>query len=176
MNPLARIGGVVGPVAFVAAWAVGGERTPEYSPVHDAISRLAEVGAPARPLMTAGFVAFGLAVPAFAAGARHRLGPASAAALAVAGIATLGVAALPLEAGVDDTPHAVAATIGYAGMAAAPLLVRGRSRGDLAVGVLAAASLVATAAGPAHGLFQRLGLGLVDAWIVRRALAAPGRG
>lgn len=165
-----RVAGAVGPVAFVAAWAVGGARMPAgYSPVDDAISRIAEVGSPARSLMTAGMVTFGVAVPLFAAGARRRLGTPTATALAVAGVATLGVAAFPLEAGVDDTAHAVCASIGYAGMAAAPLLVRDRGRIDAATGVLAAVSLVATTLGPASGLFQRLGLGLVDAWIVARA-------
>ncbi|MGH9154681.1 MAG: hypothetical protein ACRD1K_02230 [Acidimicrobiales bacterium] len=33
-------GGVVGPIAFVAAWAVLGTRLPGYSPAGDAISPL----------------------------------------------------------------------------------------------------------------------------------------
>jgi hypothetical protein len=39
--------------------------TKGYSPVQESISRLAAVGAPKRRLMTAGFVCFGVAVPAY---------------------------------------------------------------------------------------------------------------
>jgi hypothetical membrane protein len=165
----AAVAGIAGPTAFVAAWAVGGARTPGYSPVEQAISRIAEIGAPQRPVMTAGFVAFGVAVPAFALVARRRLGWRTAASLVVAGVATLGVAATPLEDGRDDTAHAVLAGVGYGAMALAPLVVRHRRAGDAAVGLVAAAALLGTAVGPASGLLQRLGLGVVDAWIVHRA-------
>ena len=160
--------GVIGPTAFVAAWAVAGARREGYSPVEDAISRLAELGASSRPLMNAGFVTFGLAVPAFAVAARRSLGTPAAVSLVVAGVSTLGVAATPLGPG-SDTAHGVFAAIGYVAMAAAPVLAD-RRRGAL-VSAVAAASLVATTLGPAHGLFQRLGLGVVDAWIVATALA-----
>lgn len=166
-NRALRIAGVVGPSAFVAAWAVAGARRDGYSPVEDAISRLAELGSSTRPVMTAGFVTFGVAVPVFALGARRDLGPAATAALVVAGLATIGVAATPLGDG-PDTAHGVFAGVGYVAMAATPFLARGR-RGAL-VSAVAAAALAATTIGPAHGLFQRLGLGVVDAWIVMTAL------
>ena len=67
------VAGVVGPSAFVAAWAIAGARRDGYSPVDDAISRLAEVGASSRPVMNAGFVTFGVAVPTFAVAARAAL-------------------------------------------------------------------------------------------------------
>lgn len=160
--------GVVGPTAFVAAWVIGGFRRDDgYSPVHDAISRLAEVGAPTQPLMTAGFVTFGVAVPAYAIGARDALGTPAAAALVTAGLTTLGVAATPLGGDVD-TLHAVFAVSGYAAMAVAPVLA-GRRRGAL-VSAVAAVCLAATTLDVTHGLFQRLGLGVVDAWIVVTAL------
>ena len=159
--------GVLGPTAFVAAWAIAGARREGYSPVDDAISRLAEHGASSRPLMNAGFVTFGIAVPTFALAARQSLGAPAATALVVAGISTLGVAATPLGPG-PDTAHGVLAGIGYVAMAAAPILAD-RRRGAI-VSAIAAASLVATTIGPAHGLFQRLGLGVVDAWIVVAAL------
>ena len=169
---LTAAGGIVGPAAFVTAWAVAGARTPGYSPVEDAISRLAAIGAPHRPLMTAGFVVFGVAVPAFGLALRDELddGPAWIAAVAT-GLATLGVAATPLDdGGGDDTAHAVAATIGYVTLAATPLLaashLEGRRRTVArAVGTVAAASLAATTVGPASGLFQRMGLTVVDAWL-----------
>lgn len=161
------VAGVLGPTAFVAAWAIAGARRDGYSPVEDAISRLAELGASSRPLMNAGFVTFGVAVPTFAVAARQALGPPATVALVVAGLSTLGVAATPLGPG-PDTAHGVFAGIGYVAMAAAPVLAD-RRRGAM-VSALAAASLVATTIGPAHGLFQRLGLGVVDAWIVATAL------
>ena len=160
--------GVVAPAAFVGAWAIAGARTPGYSPVERAISRLAEIGAPQRPLMTAGMVAFGVTVPVFALGARKVLGRAPAASLAWAGVATLAVAALPLRPDEDGTAHAVAAIAAYAGTAGAPLLSRGL--GARLLGAASAALLAASFAGPATGLFQRAGLTLVDAWIVHRAV------
>ena len=166
-----RFAGIVGPAAFVGAWVVGSalRRADGYSPVSDPISRLAELGTSTRPLMTAGFVTFGVAVPAFAIAARDELGGPGTAALVLAGLGTLGVAATPLHP-VDDVPlHAVAAIAGYAGLAAAPMLSRtGRS---IPLGILSAACLAATALGPAHGLLQRVGLSVVDAWIVRRAIS-----
>jgi len=60
------LGGIVGPIAFVAAWSIGGLAASHYSPIDDAISHLAEVGAPTRPLMTAGFVVFGIGLAVYA--------------------------------------------------------------------------------------------------------------
>ena len=168
---LTAAGGIVGPAAFVTAWAVAGARTPGYSSVDDAISRLAEIGAPHRPLMTAGFVVFGVAVPAFGLALRSELHESAAWLSAVGtGLATLAVAATPLREGGDDSAHAIAATAGYVTLAATPLLAAphldGRARTVArAVGILSAASLVATTVGPASGLFQRVGLTVVDAWL-----------
>ena len=166
-----RLAGVVGPAAFVGAWVAGSilRRRDGYSPVDDPISGLAEIGSSTRPLMTAGFVAFGVAVPVFAALDRRDLGAPATTALVVAGLGTLGVAAIPLHP-VDDVPlHAVAAIAGYVGLAAAPALARTDRSVPLAM--LSAACLAATALGPAHGVLQRAGLTVVDAWIVRRALS-----
>lgn len=170
-----RLAGVVGPAAFVGAWIVGSvlRRSSGYSPVDDAISRLAEAGASTAPLMTAGFVTFGVAVPAFALADRRALGTPGTAALVLAGLGTLGVAATPLHP-TDDVPlHAVAAIAGYAGTALAPML--SSTDRNVPLGVASAVCLAATAFGPANGLLQRAGLTLVDVWIVRRALSAPRR-
>lgn len=179
-NRLSIAAGAAGPVAFVAAWVGCGLATRGYSPVNDAISRLAAADAPTRVPMTAGFVTFGVAVPAFAATLRRTVpGPAWIAAVAT-GVATLGVAATPLDGGLEPL-HAPFAVAGYATLAAVPLLAArplaaaGRSgwaRASLALGLVAAASLVATAAGPAHGAFQRAGLSAGDAWLVAAAIAA----
>lgn len=167
---VATVAGVTGPTAFVTAWAVGGAQMPGYSAVDQAISRIAEVGSPQRPLMTAGFVTFAVAVPTFAVAARRQLGWRTTTTLVVAGVATLGIALLPLEEGQDDTAHAAAAVTGYVAMMLSPLVVRGRRPVDVAVGLVSAAALAGTAVGPVSGALQRLGLGVVDAWIVVQAL------
>jgi hypothetical membrane protein len=95
------LGGLVGPAAFVAGWAINGARRPGHSPVEDPISSLAEIGAATRPSMTAALVVFGLGVPIYSAALRSTLaGPAWCAA-AASGVSALVVAALPLCAGVD---------------------------------------------------------------------------
>ena len=173
-SPLA-LGGILGPAAFIGAWAVGATRIPGYSMVDDAISRLGAVRAPTRLLMSAGFVSFTVGVGAFSLALRERIpGPAWIAAATTA-VATLGVAAFPLDhSKTVDLAHGVWATLGYLSLAATPLLASGplRTLGlyraaaiSRAVTAFSAACLAATAAGPAHGLFQRLGLTASDAWL-----------
>lgn len=176
---LRAAGGVIGPVVFVGAWSLSGLSARDYSAVHDAISQLAETGAPTRAAMTAGFVAFGIAVPVYGTALRSTLdGWAWATAIAT-GFATLGVAAVPLGAPTRDTIHGSIATAGYLTLAATPLLASrafaraGRvawARASVISGIASAACLLATLPGPAHGLFQRLGLGAVDIWIVATAI------
>ncbi|HVM01925.1 MAG TPA: DUF998 domain-containing protein [Acidimicrobiales bacterium] len=186
---LAAFGGVVGPAAFVVAWAVLGRRVPGYSPVDDAISRLAATGAPDRAAMTAGLVAFGVGLPLYGTALRAALpGPAWAFATAT-GLATLGVAAVPLGSPARDAAHGVVAGAAYATLAATPLAAsrplarsgcRRLARSGAWAGTISAASLLATTAGPASGLFQRVGLTVADAWIAASAVAllrggpAPG--
>jgi hypothetical membrane protein len=170
----------VGPTAFVAAWAVSGARTDGYSPVHDAISDLAAVGAPTRVAMTAGFVVFGVGLIAFGFALRTALdGRAWVAAIAT-GACTIGVAATPLGGWSGDTVHAIFAGLGYITIAALPLLAsiplassgrRGWALASRVTGVTAALCLAATTLGPAHGLWQRLGLTVGDTWIAVTALA-----
>ena len=177
---LSNAAGIAGPIAFVAAWVGCGLATRGYSPVSDAISRLAARDAPTRVPMTAGFVTFGVAIPAFAATLRRTVpGPAWLAAAAT-GVATLGVAATPLDGSLEPL-HAPFAVAGYATLAAVPLLAarplatagrRSWARASLALGLLSATSLIATAAGPAHGAFQRAGLTAGDAWLVAVAVSA----
>ena len=157
----------------MAAWATLGTRIPGYDPTHDAISRLAADGAPDQAWMTAGFVAFGLGVPLFALALREvDDGPAWMTAAAT-GIATLGVAAFPLDGWAGDTPHNIAAGLGYVTLAATPLLAR-PGQAVLASRLVGAASLACLALTPldAHsGFFQRLGLTLGDIWLVAAAIA-----
>lgn len=174
-------GGIIGPAAFVGAWVVGSAIAPHYSPVDDAISRLAAVHADTRPLMTAGFIIFGIGVPLYAWALRDALdGPAWCTA-AAAGIATLLVAAAPLDhSSAVDTLHGVFAGTGYVALALTPLLAvrpfrstgrMGWARASIAAAVGSGICLALTTAGPAHGLFQRLGLTMTDAWIIATAAA-----
>lgn len=166
-------------MAFVAAWLVGGATRRGYSPVDDAISQLAAMGAASRPVMTAGFVGFGVGVPAYAVALRASVpGPAWTAAVGT-GLATLGVATFPLDASArTDLVHAGLAVLAYATLAATPLLAA-RPLGDsghpraaaasVATGVASGLCLAATAFAPAHGLLQRVGLTLGDAWLAASA-------
>jgi hypothetical membrane protein len=168
-------GGIAGPVAFVSAWVAGEAIKAHYSPTDDAISRLAAVGASTRPLMTAGFIAFGIGVPAYAAALRVAVPGRAWLAAAATGIATVGVAAFPLDASpTGDTVHAAFAAAAYAALAATPLLAarplaaggrRGAARLSVGAGSVSAVLLAATLAGPVHGLLQRAGLTLGHAWL-----------
>ena len=173
------IGGVVGPAAFVTAWAVLGARMPGYDPTTDAISRLAADGASSQVRMTAGFVAFGVGVPLFAVALRDALPGRAWMTAAATGIATLGVAAFPLDGWAGDPPHAMAASIGYVTLAATPLLAAGpladlgHRRAAFAsrvIGVAALVCLAGTTVAERSGLLQRMGLTLGDIWLVVAAV------
>jgi hypothetical membrane protein len=183
----AALGGVIGPAAFIGAWSVGAAVTSrEYSPIDDAISRLASVGADTRALMTAGFVGFGVALPVYASALRRVVsGPAWLAA-ATTGIATLGVAATPLEhSATVDTWHGVVAGIGYVTLAATPLLAarpllhhghRALAAAGIVAGTVSTIALALTTTGLPTGLFQRLGLTATDIWVATSGIAiASGR-
>ena len=174
------LGGIIGPAAFIAAWAILGARKAGYNPLEDHISRLAAQGVATRPAMTAGFVVFGVSLPLYSLAVRARLDGYAWTAAAATGVATLAVAALPLDGPAGDAAHAVAAGTGYATLAATPLLAAlplrrlgrtGWSRASLVAGSVSAACLVATTVGPATGFFQRAGLTVGDAWIIASAAA-----
>ena len=164
-------------------WAVLGARTPGYEPLEDAISQLAREGAPTRPAMTACFVVFGVLLPVWAPVLARVLGVrALAPVVALAGLATLAVAALPLtRAGSSgqDSAHAAAALTGYVAMALTPLLAA-RALGSsartasLAVAAVSALALAGSVVIGSGGL-QRLGLTVVDAWHVALAVSVLRR-
>ena len=176
------LGGLLGPAAFIGAWVTGTLVTDaDYSPVDDPISRLAAVDAPTQPLMTAGFVGFGLGVSAFAVALRRRVpGPAWIAA-ATSAAATVLVAATPLDrSDAVDQLHGLFAGVGYVALTltpvlAAPHLVRAGRRGlglaGFGAGAVSAGALVLSLAGPPSGLFQRLGLTSGDLWIMAAAVS-----
>lgn len=170
----------MGPVAFVVAWAVLGARKVGYNPIEDHISRLAAQGVAERAPMTAGFITFGVALPLYAVALRNAIGGKAWLAATATGLATLGVAAFPLDGPAGDAAHAVAAGAGYATLAALPLVAAaplaragqmGWARSSWVAGGASAACLLATMAGPATGLMQRLGLTIGDVWVVASAVA-----
>lgn len=163
----------------MTAWIVAGWRAPSYSPVDDAISRLAAGHAPTRVVMTVGFVLFGLGVPLFAVALRAALGGPAWLAAVAAGVSTLAVAAFPLDTGVDGL-HAASAVTGYACLAATPLLAAGPlaangstalARASTFTGAISATLLATSLIGPAHGMLQRAGLGATDLWICAASVA-----
>lgn len=165
----------------MAAWAVGGSRLAGYSPIHDAISRIAAVRSPERALMTAGFVGYGVAVGVGAVALRRSALRASWPAVAVNAVATVAVAALPLDrSAAVDRWHGVAAAVGYASISIAPLVAApplrhaGHRRAaalSLVIGATSGACLALTVATESSGLFQRVGLTVGDVWLVTTGLA-----
>ncbi len=157
------------------AWLIGGLRFEGYSPIDDAISRLAAQGAPTQVLMNVGFVGFGVCVPLYAWALRRALPGWAWASAATTGVATLAVAAFPLGYSESiDGWHNASAGIGYVSLAFTPLLafsgVRHRPRlawFGIGCGGVSIVCLVLSVwvEGP-NGLFQRLGLTATDAWIV----------
>jgi hypothetical protein len=129
--------------------------------------------------MTAGFFVFGIGVPIYATALRQALGGLASVTAAVTGLATIGIAALPLERSTAvDTWHGAAAAVAYLTLAATPLLARRplRERGHrrLAalsglVGAVTATSLALSLTGLPTGLFQRIGLTTGDLWIMASA-------
>lgn len=185
--------GVVGVLAYVAAWAVGGVVWDEYDPMRQAISELFAIGAPTatRVPLSAGLVASGFGLVAFGWAldvglpGRGRLGPALA---VVSGVMTVAVALFPCTAGCPgfgttqtDTMHVVTAGTGYVALMLAPLAVGWRVRAHLpalsrASWLLGGGALVlflvrtAGLAPELGGLQQRVFNTTADAWYVVAAV------
>ena len=178
--------GILAPASFVGAWAVCGALREGYDPVEQAISQLAREGTPGRLGMTAGFVGFGVLLPVFARRLPSLVGAGRALRISatVAGVSTLAVAALPLQreaGGPGDALHAAAAGVGYLAMAVSPALAvrplarsgrRTAAGASAAVSAVSVAALVASRTTGSTGLWQRIGLGVVDAWFA--AVAVQG--
>jgi hypothetical membrane protein len=177
--------GVIGPCVFIADWAILGARAKNYSPVSDAISELARMHAPTRPAMTAGFLVFAAALPTYAVALRRSL-PGQAWKFAAAnGVATLGVATFSLGTPTSGDIHGAFAGLAYASLAATPIAAsvalrrHGNKRNEalartsIATGLVCAAALLASVVGPdhVHGLLQRVGLTIGDAWIIASAIS-----
>ncbi len=158
---------MVGPVTFVAAWAGLGATAQGYDPTRRAISRLAALGAPSRPWMTAALVVLGAGMVLYGLALR----PDRRWLLPVAnGLATFAVAALPLG-GTVDTAHGVAAALGYVTLAAIPVALSPRgARLPIVVGLACGVFLLASVLVARDGVFQRLGLTIGHFWVVVSAV------
>jgi hypothetical membrane protein len=177
----ASLGGIIGPLVFVASWAVLGAVKAHYSPIHDPISDLAAVHASTRVSMTTAFVVFAMGLTFYSWALRSTLdGPAWIAALTT-GVAALGVAAFPLDhSSTIDSVHGVCAGVGYATLAATallsvrPLLRLGRTAwavGAAIAGGVSAIALALTLGASFHGALQRSGLTAGDLWVIASAIA-----
>jgi Na+/proline symporter len=130
--------------------------------------------------MTAAFFVFGVAMLLFAPVLAERFHHSKLirCAVTLAGVATLGVAAFPLNrsgVGLEDVLHGTWAVSGYVGTALAPIaaaaiLWKGGKRSgavvSLVVGLISASALIATSTTSHPGLDQRIGLSVVDVWFV----------
>jgi hypothetical protein len=207
MGPMAhgrgRLGawcGVLGPVAFTAAWVVAARRQDAYEVRHEHISGLAAKDAMDPIVMTGGFLALGACTIAFARTLERRLGPSPGlgpALIGTAGLWTLAAGAfrrdrrtnLPLpgedpwvqslENDLHDAASIGIAAAGTAGLLAlAPRLAADPSLQGLARPAVAAA---ATSLGlsawflrdvirPWNGLVQRVSATVPLAFMVRLAM------
>jgi hypothetical protein len=194
---------VGGQTAFVAAWILAGALEPGYSHVRQTLSELGAGNASHPALMNAGYVALGLSLLALAPALLAILPPrpatrVAAALFAVAGVAVLAVAAVPLDCGltVDQscihafdagrlswrtTAHLWAGLVFDVAFVLTPFAVaRALWPRHVALPVLLAAgwaipilvaSLVADELlGVGMGLVQRLGFVAVHLWVVLVAI------
>ncbi len=92
------------------------------------------------------------------------------------------MAAFSLGTPTSGDIHGAFAGLAYASLAATPIAAsvalrrtgnKTLARTSIATGLLCAAALVASVAGPdhVHGLLQRIGLTIGDAWIIASAIA-----
>ena len=186
--------GVLGVLAYIGTWAIGGVVWEGYDPTRQAISELFAIGAPTatRAPLSAGLVASGLGLVAFGWAmdvglpGRGRLGPWLA---VLSGVTTVAVVAFPCTAGCPgygttftDTMHVLTAGSGYVALMLAPLAMAWRLRDHLrwlsiagwvlGGGALALFAVRTAGFGSAHsGLEQRIFNTTADAWYVLAAIA-----
>lgn len=191
--------GVLGPVAFTAAWLLAQRRQDEYQVRHEHISGLAARDATDPHVMTAGFAALGASTVVFASALERRLGPRAGlgpALIGVAGLATVAAGLFPRDRrsnfsapgepegqswvnDVHDTAAVLGGLAGTAGLVAlAPTLGRGPGLRDLARPALNAAGASAGISAwflrdvvrPGNGLLQRVNVTIPLVFMARLAL------
>ncbi|MBM6405379.1 DUF998 domain-containing protein [Phycicoccus sp. CSK15P-2] len=162
-------------VALVGGWTWAQNLIGGFDARSESISALASLATPHRWVMTTGLVVTGLAhcVTAYALGSAHRVGRAV---LAAGGVATVGVALVPLPGrGETSAPHVVLATLAFALLAvwpafaarpgaATPVLTPRVARTAAVVLALAVASLATGVSGGAFGLHERVVAALTVLW------------
>lgn len=182
------------PVVFTAAWLVLGWLLPGYSQQADTISALAQLGIRTHPPMTAALAVLGLGLLAGAVLAwRAPRAPAVAGSLVLAGLGTLGVAALPLP-GMSGPRwlfdvHPLAATGAFVGLHLAVLcgaLSRSLPTGLRIAAVVSLAVALPhlgwflhdlfTGGGPWDGYTEKTFTTALLAWYVAFALLRPATG
>jgi hypothetical membrane protein len=173
------LGGIVGPVAFMATSWLAGVLSDHYSVIRDAISNLAASGAPTHTVMTGEFVVYGAGLLIYATALRTALdGPAWVGTL-VAGFAAFGLALTPLGSARTDNVHSWLSIAFGSGVALTPLLAARAlvgagldrwSRVSVLAGCASVVCLMATWIGPERGLLQRTGLGVVHCWLIASAV------
>lgn len=115
---------IMAPVALIGGWSLAQARQPSgYDPLRDTISALAARPATDSWIMTTGLALLGLSYVA-AAGGMTAAGTAARLILALGGLATMTVAALPQP----NAGHVPAATVGFLALAAWPGMINGTSR------------------------------------------------
>lgn len=136
------------PVAMIGGWTLAAALQDGFDPVRETISELA-AGTSAHPwVMTTGLLLTGLAHLGTASGLRAAA-PAGRGLLALGGLGTAAVAALPVDR--FPVPHTVAATVGFCALAVWPAAsVRRRTRGRRSVvGAVGTTPAVPAVLGPA---------------------------
>jgi hypothetical membrane protein len=173
-------GAIWGPGLFIAAWILSGLLVAGYSPVEEAISDLAAVGAPGRVPMTLGFAAYGIGVGLSVWPLRRVIGKAAAIALGLNAVSTLGVMLTPIGSSTaTDFRHAMFAALAYVSLAlvgplaARPLQLRGFNVPLVpwAVGLVTIVLLAGSLGGTTPGMFQRIGLTTTHIWLMALGIA-----
>jgi hypothetical membrane protein len=108
------------PVLLIGGWTIAAELQPRsFNQVADTVSSLAAIGATDRWVMTLVFLVVGVCDVATGAALRPAA-PAGRLILIVGAVAGIMVAANPEHPGSGSVPHAVWATLAFAGLAAWP--------------------------------------------------------
>lgn len=173
------------PVLLIGGWQVAAARQPGgFDPVRQTISALAARGAADPWIMTAALAGVGVCHTITAAGLVGVAVPGRVL-LAAGGLATVGVAVLPLPVSGESPGHAAAAAVAFSALSLWPGLAwrRGRRPGPAAMlaaaagllGVLGWFALEFFGDGPRIGLSERVLTGAQALWPLVAVLLARRR-
>ncbi|WP_051341767.1 DUF998 domain-containing protein [Pseudonocardia spinosispora] len=168
------------PVLLIGGWTIAqSRRAASVDPLRDSISALAALGATDRWIMTAALAAVGVCHMVTGLGLSTSASPGRAV-LAVGGLATVLVAALPLPSGA----HGVAAAVAFGALAVWPALSSGGARPSDVMPLVVTAVLVLLlgwfvvelAVDGRIGLAERCAAGAQALWPFVAVLRATRRG